>query len=347
MKETRQILCGGVAIGGGAPVSIQSMTNTKTENVRETVDQILRLQEAGCEIIRCAVPTPEAAAALEKIRGKISLPLVADIHFDYRLAVAAIESGADKVRINPGNIGDDDKVLAVVEAAKKYGIPIRIGVNSGSLEKDLVKKYKGVTAEGLAESALRNIRRVEDMGFHDIVVSMKSSDVRLNYEAHRILRGRVDYPFHIGITESGSPRGGTIKSAAGLGALLVNGIGDTLRVSLTGDPIKEIGVAKEILKACGCRAFGVNLVSCPTCGRTKVDLEWIVERIEREAAGIEKDLTVAVMGCEVNGPGEAKEADCGLAFGQDRAAVFCRGEILETAETEKAIGLLMELIRKL
>ena len=347
MKETRQILCGGVAIGGGAPVSIQSMTNTKTENVRETVDQILRLQEAGCEIIRCAVPTPEAAAALEKIRGKISLPLVADIHFDYRLAVAAIESGADKVRINPGNIGDDDKVLAVVEAAKKYGIPIRIGVNSGSLEKDLVKKYKGVTAEGLAESALRNIRRVEDMGFHDIVVSMKSSDVRLNYEAHRILRDRVDYPFHIGITESGSPRGGTIKSAAGLGALLVNGIGDTLRVSLTGDPIKEIGVAKEILKACGCRAFGVNLVSCPTCGRTKVDLEWIVERIEREAAGIEKDLTVAVMGCEVNGPGEAKEADCGLAFGQDRAAVFCRGEILETAETEKAIGLLMELIRKL
>jgi (E)-4-hydroxy-3-methylbut-2-enyl-diphosphate synthase len=347
MKKTRQILCGGVPIGGGATVSIQSMTNTKTEDVNATVDQILRLQEAGCEIIRCAVPTMEAAAALEKIREKISLPLVADIHFDYRLAVAAIEAGVDKVRINRGNIGDDDRVFAVVEAAKKRAIPIRIGVNSGSLEKDLVEKNGGVTAEGLAESALRNVRRVEAMGFEDIVVSMKSSDVRLNYEAHRILRDQVDYPFHIGITESGSARGGMVKSAAGLGALLINGIGDTLRVSLTGDPVKEIGVAKDILKACGCRAFGVNLVSCPTCGRTKVDLEQIVDRIERETAGIDKDLTVAVMGCEVNGPGEAKEADCGLAFGTDKAAVFCRGEILETAETEKAIGLLMELIRSM
>ena len=345
MKETRQILCGGVPIGGGAPVSIQSMTNTKTENVRETVDQILRLEEAGCEIIRCAVPTMEAASALEKIREKISLPLVADIHFDYRLAVAAIEAGADKVRINPGNIGDDDKVLAVVEAAKKRSVPIRIGVNSGSLEKDLVEKYAGVTAEGLAESALRNIRRVEAMGFHDIVVSMKSSDVRLNYAAHQILREQVDYPFHIGITESGSVRSGMVKSAAGLGALLLGGIGDTLRVSLTGDPVNEIGAAKEILKACGCRAFGINLVSCPTCGRTKVDLAEIVDRIEKKTAGIDKDLTVAVMGCEVNGPGEAKEADCGLAFGKDRAAVFCRGEILETADTEKAIELLMDLIR--
>lgn len=347
MVQTKKILCGGVAIGGGAPVTIQSMTNTKTENVRETVDQILRLEEAGCEIIRCAVPTMEAAEALSKIREKIHLPLVADIHFDYRLAVAAIEAGADKVRINPGNIGDDDKVFAVVEAAKKRGIPIRIGVNSGSLEKDLVAKYGGVTAEGLAESALRNIRRVEGMDFTDIVVSMKSSDVRLNFEAHRLLRDKVAYPFHIGITESGSVRGGTVKSAAGLGALLVNGIGDTLRVSLTGDPVNEIGVAKEILKACGCRAFGVNIVSCPTCGRTKVDLASIVDRIEREVSGIDKDLTVAVMGCEVNGPGEAKEADCGLAFGKDKAALFCRGEVRETLETEKAIPALLDLIRSL
>lgn len=347
MGNTRKVMCGGVQIGGGAPISIQSMTNTKTQNVNDTVDQILRLEEAGCEIARSAVPDMEAAAAIEKIRAKINIPLVADIHFDYKLAVAAIEAGADKVRINPGNIGSDDRLLKVVEAAKKAGIPIRVGVNSGSLEKELVKKYSGVTAEGLAESAIRNVKRIEDMGYDNLVISLKSSDVRMNFEAHKIISERTDHPLHIGITESGTVNSGKIKSAAGLGALLVCGIGDTMRVSLTGDPVREVIFAKDLLKACGIRQQGVNLVSCPTCGRTRVDLEKIALDIEERTSNIDKSITVAVMGCEVNGPGEAKEADCGIAFGNGRAAVFKHGEILQTAETEEAINLLMEIIKGL
>jgi len=347
MKIRKEVMCGKVKIGGGAPVSIQSMTNTKTENVDATVDQILRLEEAGCEIIRSAVPDINAALAFEKIKSRINIPIVADIHFDYKLAVAAVESGADKVRINPGNIGNDDRLYAVVEAAKKRGIPIRIGVNSGSLEKDILKKYNGVTAEGLAESAVNNIKRVEDMGYDNIVVSIKSSDTKLNYDAHRIIYENTDHPLHIGITESGTVNSGKVKSAAGLGALLLNGIGDTMRVSLTGDPVREVLFAKDILKACGIRKFGVNLISCPTCGRTRIDLEKVALMIEDMTSGIDKDITVAVMGCEVNGPGEASEADCGIAFGKDKAAVFRKGEIIKTDENEKAVKLLLEIIKEM
>ena len=343
---TREILCGGVRIGGGAPVSVQSMTNTKTEDVNATVDQILRLEEAGCEIIRCAVPTMKAASAIEKIKSKISLPLVADIHFDYRLAVAAIESGADKVRINPGNIGSDDRVLAVVEAAKAGNIPIRVGVNSGSLEKHLVEKYGGVTAEGLCESALNNVSRIEKMGYENLVISIKASDPKLNLDAHRLLSQSTDYPLHIGITESGTVNSGRIKSAVGIGALLLDGIGDTMRVSITGDPVREVVYAKEILKACGKRQFGINIVSCPTCGRTQVNLEEIVLNIEEKTKNIDKDLTVAVMGCPVNGPGEAKEADMGLAFGRDDAALFKKGEIKGRYPVNEAIEKLLKLIKE-
>lgn len=346
MKMTKEIFCGGLQIGGGAPVTIQSMTNTKTENIKETVDQILRLEEAGCEIVRCAVPTQEAASAIESIRSKISIPLVADIHFDYRLAIAAIESGADKVRINPGNIGNDDRVFAVVEAAKSRNIPIRVGVNSGSLEKHLIEKYGGVTAEGLCESALSNVARIEKMGYENLVISIKASDPKLNLDAHRLLSEKTDYPLHIGITESGTVNTGRIKSAVGLGALLLDDIGDTMRVSITGDPVREVVFAKEILKACGKRQFGINIVSCPTCGRTKVDLEKIVLDIEEKTRAIDKELTVAVMGCAVNGPGEAKEADMGLAFGRDNAALFEKGEIRGTYPINEAIEKLLKMIKE-
>lgn len=347
MRNSRKIMCGNVQIGGGAPVSIQSMTNTKTEQTDKTVEQIYRLEEAGCEIIRAAVPDLKAALSFEHIKSRIHIPIVADIHFDYRLAVAAIESGADKVRINPGNIGNDDRLLKVVEAAEKRGIPIRVGVNSGSLEKNILEKYNGVTAEGLAESALNNIKRIENMGYDNIVVSIKSSDVQLNFDAHRILADKTDCPFHIGITESGTVNSGKTKSAAGLGALLLSGMGDTMRVSLTGDPVREVLYAKDILKACGKRKFGINFISCPTCGRTRVDLEKIALKIEELTAGKDKDITVAVMGCEVNGPGEAREADCGIAFGKDRAAVFRKGEIISTENTENAVQTLLEVIDKL
>ncbi len=340
------IMCGNVPIGGGAPVSIQSMTNTKTDSINETVEQIRRLQDAGCEIIRSAIPDMKSAMAFEHIKSKIDIPIVADIHFDYRLAVAAIESGADKVRINPGNIGNDDRLFSVVEAAKNRGIPIRVGVNSGSLEKKLIEKYSGVTAEGIAESALENVRRIETMGYDNLVISVKSSDVRMNYDAHRILADKTVYPLHIGITESGTVNSGKTKSAVGLGALLLNGIGDTMRVSLTGDPIREVEYAKEILKACGLRKSGVNIISCPTCGRTHGDLESVALMIERETAGIDRDITVAVMGCEVNGPGEAGEADCGIAFGNNRAAVFKKGKIIETFDSNSAIEKLMAVIKE-
>ncbi len=339
---SRQISCGGILIGGGAPVSIQSMTNTDTRSVADTVSQIEKLAEAGCDIVRCAIPDMEAADAFGEIKKKVNVPLVADIHFDYRLAIAAIKNGADKVRINPGNIGSSDRVEAVIEAAKERQIPIRIGVNSGSLEQEILEKYRGVTAEGLAESALKNIRLVEDMGFFDIVLSLKSSDVRLNYQAHKIIRERMDYPIHIGITEAGTVQGGKVKSAIGIGALLLEGIGDTIRVSLTGDPVNEVHFAAEILKALDLRGSVIRFISCPTCGRCGVDLAQITAEVETALKPIEDKLrsnhapsiTVAVMGCEVNGPGEAKEADFGVACGKGKGLIFKAGKTIKTVKEE-------------
>lgn len=345
-RESRRILCGGVPVGGGAPISIQSMTTTQTEDVDATVEQIKALTDAGCQIVRVAIPNLEAAKSVAKIKERIDLPLVGDIHFDYRLAIAAIEAGVDKIRINPGNIGGKDKLEAVVKAAKAYKIPIRVGVNSGSLEKDIREKYAGVTPEGLAESALSHVKMLEDFDFEDIVISIKASDAMLNYDAHRILAQETDYPFHIGITESGSINTGKVKSAAGLGALLLSGIGDTMRVSLTGDPVREVHFAKEILKACGIRRNGVNLISCPTCGRCSVNLEPYVLEVEERLSGVENNLTVAIMGCEVNGPGEAREADFGMAFGKGRAAVFKKGVIVKTVEANQGVNFLLDLIQR-
>lgn len=339
---SRRVNCGGIAIGGGSSITIQSMTNTDTRNVAATVAQIRALKDAGCDIVRCAIPDMEAADAFKEIRKQVSVPLVADIHFDYRLAIAAIKNGADKIRINPGNIGDRSRVKAVVDAAKDKKIPIRIGVNSGSLEKDILEKHQGVTAEGLAESALRNIRMVEEMGFYDIVVSLKSSDVRLNYIAHQLVFNEMDYPIHIGITEAGTIEGGKAKSAIGIGSLLLAGIGDTIRVSLTGDPVNEVHFAQEILKALDLRDHSINFVSCPTCGRCGVDLERITSEVESALKPIEKQMkeeklpsvTVAVMGCAVNGPGEARGADYGVACGKGKGLIFKNGEIIKTIEEE-------------
>ena len=339
---SRQVSCGGILIGGGAPISIQSMTNTDTRNVAETVRQIERLTEAGCDIVRCAIPDLEAAEAFGEIKKKVKVPLVADIQFDYRLAIAAIKNGADKVRINPGNIGSRDRVKAVVDAAKERKIPIRIGVNSGSLEKEILEKYHGVTAEGLAESALKNIRLIEDMEFKDIVLSLKSSDVRLNYLAHKLIRSQMDYPLHIGITEAGTVESGKAKSAIGIGALLLEEIGDTIRVSLTGDPINEVYFATEILKALDMKSNMIRFVSCPTCGRCGVDLDRITAQVESALKPIEDKMkinklssfTVAVMGCEVNGPGEAKEADFGVACGKGKGLIFKDGKIIKTVQEE-------------
>lgn len=349
---TRSIKCGDMIIGGGAPISIQSMTNVDTRDVKACVEQINRLVEAGCQIVRLAVPDLDSVSAFGKIKKQSRVPLVADIHFDYRLAIGAIENGADKVRINPGNIGELENVRAVVLAAKARKIPIRIGVNSGSLEKDILEKYKGVTAEGLAESAIRNIKLVEDLDFDQIVVSLKSSDLKLNYEAHRLVAARTAYPIHIGITESGTVSSGRLKSAIGIGALLLEGIGDTMRVSLTGDPVNEIILAKEILDAVGLRSGGINLVSCPTCARTKVDLEGIALQIEKELKTIEiqRDkkklprLTVAVMGCAVNGPGEAKGADVGIACGDGKGVLFKRGQIMKTVEEKEIVAELLKAV---
>jgi len=312
-KETKVINIGGRKIGGGNPVAIQSMTNTKTEDVESTVAQILALEKAGCEIIRCAVPNMEAAQALQEIKKHI--PLVADIHFDYRLAIAAIENGADKIRINPGNIGSEDRVRAVVEKAKEYEIPIRVGVNSGSLEKNLLEKYGGVTAEGIVESALDKVHMIENMGYDNLVVSIKSSDVMMCVKAHELIAKKCPYPLHVGITESGTLLSGNIKSSVGLGIILYQGIGDTIRVSLTGDPLEEIKSAKLILKALGLRKGGIEVVSCPTCGRTKIDLIGLANKVETMVAEYPLDIKVAVMGCVVNGPGEAREADLGIAGG--------------------------------
>ena len=340
--HTKKIQIGNVCIGGGSPVAIQSMTNTRTENGADTVRQILELEKAGCEIIRCAVPTMEAAEALTEIKKQIHIPLVADIHFDYRLAIAAIEHGADKIRINPGNIGDESRVRAVVEKAKEYHVPIRVGVNSGSLEKSLVEKYGGVTAEGLVESAMDKVRLIENMGFEDMVVSIKSSDVMMCVKAHEEIAKQCPYPLHVGITESGTLLAGNIKSSIGLGLILHQGIGDTIRVSLTGAPVEEIKTAKIILKTLGLRKGGIEVVSCPTCGRTKIDLIGLAGKVEEMVADIPLDIKVAVMGCVVNGPGEAKEADIGIAGGIGEGLLIKKGEIVKKVKEEDLLETLRQ-----
>lgn len=344
--KTKKVWIGDVCIGGGSPVAIQSMTNTRTEDVEATVAQILELERAGCQIIRCAVPTMEAAQALAKIKKKIHIPLVADIHFDYRLAIAAIENGADKIRINPGNIGARERVQAVVDKAKEHQVPVRVGVNSGSLEKHLVEKYKGVTAEGLVESAMDKVHMIEEMGYDNLVVSIKSSDVMMCVKAHELIADRCQYPLHVGITESGTLLAGNIKSSIGLGLILNQGIGDTIRVSLTGDPVEEIKSAKLILKTLGLRKGGIEVVSCPTCGRTKIDLIGLANQVEQMAADIPLDIKVAVMGCVVNGPGEAKEADIGIAGGIGEGLLIKKGQVVKKVKEDQLLETLrQELVR--
>ena len=338
---TKVVKIGDRVIGGGNPILIQSMTNTKTEDVAATVAQIQALTAAGCDIIRCAVPTMEAAEALTEIKKQVSIPVVADIHFDYRLALAAIEHGADKIRINPGNIGSTERVRAVVDAAKERGIPIRVGVNSGSLEKDLVEKYHGVTAEGIVESALDKVHLIEDMGYDNLVISIKSSDVMMCVKAHELIATQTDHPLHVGITESGTIISGNIKSSIGLGLILHQGIGDTIRVSLTGDPLEEIKSAKLILRTLGLRKGGVEVVSCPTCGRTRIDLIGLANQVENMVADIPLDIKVAVMGCVVNGPGEAKEADIGIAGGIGDGLLIKNGEVYKKVPE----GELLEALR--
>jgi len=345
---TRKFLIGNVAIGGGAPVSIQSMTNTDTRNVSQTVAQILRLEEAGCEIIRVAVPDEEAAAAVKKIKEQIHIPLVVDIHFDYRLALECMKNGADKVRINPGNVGSRDRVRQVVDMAKDKGIPIRIGVNGGSLEKELLQKYGHPTADALVESAFRHIEILDDLNFSDVVVSMKVSNLPVMLEAYRKFHAQSDIPLHVGVTEAGTVSDGVLKSAIGIGALLSEGIGDTIRVSLTADPVEEIYAAKRILKFLDLRKGGAELISCPTCGRTQIPLIEIATEVEKRIASIKEPLKIAVMGCAVNGPGEAREADIGLAGGKGECILFRHGEIIRTKiPQEQAVDCLMEEIRKL
>lgn len=343
-NKTKAVKIGEITIGGGNPVRIQSMTNTKTEDVKATVEQILRLEEAGCEIIRCAVPTAEAAAALGEIKKQIHIPLVADIHFDYRLALAAIENGADKIRMNPGNIGGADRVRAVVKAAKERQIPIRVGVNGGSLEKELLAKYQKVTAAALVESAMNQVGRIEELGYDRLVVSIKASDVLLCVKAHELIAKQCAYPLHIGITEAGIPAAGNIKSAVGLGIILYQGIGDTIRVSLTGDPVEEVRSAKRILKALGLQKGGIEVVSCPTCGRTKIDLIGLANQVEAmvENLPVHLNLKVAVMGCVVNGPGEAREADIGIAGGDGVGLLIKKGEIIKKLPQEKLLSCLRE-----
>ena len=326
-KDTKVVKIGDRIIGGKNPILIQSMTNTKTEDVKATVEQINRLAAAGCDIIRCAVPTMEAAEALTEIKKQIAIPLVADIHFDYRLAIAAMEHGADKIRINPGNIGSKERVQAVVDVAKERNIPIRVGVNSGSLEKDLVEKYHGVTAEGIVESALDKVHLIEDMGYDNLVISIKSSDVMMCVKAHELIAEQTNHPLHVGITEAGTIISGNIKSSIGLGLILNQGIGDTIRVSLTGDPLEEIKSAKLILRTLGLRKGGIEVVSCPTCGRTRINLIELANQGENMVADIPLDIKVAVMGCVVNGPGEAKEADIGIAGGVGEGLIIKHGQI--------------------
>ena len=341
-EHTKTIKIGNPVIGGGHPVLIQSMTNTKTEDVAATVAQILTLEKAGCQIIRCAVPTMEAARALGEIKKQIHIPLVADIHFDYKLAIAAMENGADKIRINPGNIGSRERIQAVVDVAKERQIPIRVGVNSGSLEKELVEKYHGVTAEGLVESALDKVKIIEDMGYDQLVISIKSSDVLMCAKAHELIAQKTDYPLHVGITEAGTLFSGNIKSAVGLGIILYQGIGDTIRVSLTGDPSEEVKSAKRILKTLGLRNGGIEVVSCPTCGRTQIDLIGLANKVEDMVQDIPLDIKVAVMGCVVNGPGEAKEADIGIAGGKGVGLLIKKGEIIKKVPEDQLLETLRD-----
>ncbi|MCR5291507.1 MAG: flavodoxin-dependent (E)-4-hydroxy-3-methylbut-2-enyl-diphosphate synthase [Eubacterium sp.] len=337
-SDTRKINIGGVTIGGGSPIAIQSMTNTETSDVEATVAQILALEKAGCEIIRCTANTAEAAEAIDKIKERIHIPLVADIHFDYRMALIAMEHGADKIRINPGNIGGAEPLKAVVEEAKRRNIPIRVGVNSGSLEKQFIEKYGHVTAEGIVESALDKVRMIEELDYENIVISIKSSDVMMCLDTHRLIAERTDYPLHVGITEAGTVYSGNIKSSIGLGLILNEGIGDTIRVSLTGDPVQEIKTAKLILKTLGLRKGGINLVSCPTCGRTKIDMITLANSVEKLIEDYSNlDITVAVMGCVVNGPGEAREADIGVAGGIGEGLIFKKGEIIKKVKEDQIL----------
>jgi (E)-4-hydroxy-3-methylbut-2-enyl-diphosphate synthase len=348
-RITKKIRCGNLYIGGDADITIQSMTNTDTRDVAATVSQIMRLKEAGCNIIRCAIVDFEALEALKDIRRVVDLPIVADIHFDYRLAIEAIKNGADKIRINPGNIGDKEKIKKIIKLAKERDIPIRIGVNSGSLEKDILTQFGGVTAEGLALSAMRNITLLEDMDFDNIVVSLKSSNVKLNYEAHQLIIKEMSYPIHIGVTEAGGVERGKLKSAIGIGSLLLAGIGDTIRVSLTGDPVNEVLYGKDLLRACDLRKDGINIISCPTCGRCNMDLVSILEQVEDLVKGIEteKRINIAIMGCEVNGPGEAREADLGIACGKGKALLFKNGEIIKTLDANEINNCIKEEISNL
>lgn len=338
--NTRAVKIGDRVIGAGNTIAIQSMTNTHTENVEDTVAQILRLEAAGCEIIRCTVPTLEAAKAIREIKKQIHIPLVADIHFDYKMAIAAMENGADKIRINPGNIGGAEKIKAVVDVAREKGIPIRVGVNSGSLEKELVEKYNGVTAEGLVESALDKVRIIEEAGYDNLVISIKSSDVLMCVKAHELIAKQTNYPLHVGITESGTVFSGSIKSSIGLGLILNQGIGDTIRVSLTDDPVKEVEAAKLILKTLGLRRGGIEVVSCPTCGRTKIDLIGLASKVEQMVSGYDLDIKLAVMGCVVNGPGEAKEADLGIAGGDGCGVLIKHGEVVKKVAEEELLSTL-------
>ena len=339
-NNTKVVNIGGVLIGGGNPIRIQSMTNTPTEDVTKTVQQILKLEKAGCEIIRCTVPTEEAARAVKEIKKNIHIPLVADIHFDYKMAVMAIENGADKIRINPGNIGSRENLKAVVDAAKNAGVPIRVGVNSGSLEKDLIEKYGGVTAEGIVESAVQKVRMIEELGYDNLVVSIKSSNVLMCVKAHELISREIAYPLHVGITEAGTVISGNIKSAAGLALILNQGIGDTIRVSLTGDPVEEIKSAKILLRTLGLRKGGIEVVSCPTCGRTKIDQISLANQVETLVQNYDYDIKVAVMGCVVNGPGEGKEADLGIAGGINEGLLIKKGEIIRKIPESEFISTL-------
>ena len=346
MKKTREVKVGNLVIGGGNKVIIQSMTNTTTSDVKKTVAQIKELEKAGCELVRMTINNLEAAQAIKEIKKRVSIPLVADIHFDYKLALAAMENGIDKLRINPGNIGSDENVEKVVKMAKEKKIPIRIGVNSGSIEKDILKKYGKPTAEGMVESAMYHINLLEKYDFHDIVISLKASNVKMMVEAYRKINELVDYPLHLGVTEAGTAFQGTVKSAIGIGSLLVDGIGDTIRVSLTENPVEEIKVAKEILKVLGLRE-GVEIVSCPTCGRTQIDLIGLAKKVEKEFGNIEKNIKIAVMGCVVNGPGEAKEADIGVAGGKGEGLLFKKGEIVKKVKEEEIIPELRKMLEEI